>query len=471
MCQCISILARLVGVAAVAATAGCRHGTLSPSPGERSATFALAHVSVIDPGTGQVTPDMTVVVRDRVIQTVAPSNALAVPAGSQVVDGSGKFVIPGLWDMHVHTLLDGGAWALGEYIRHGITGVRDMGGKFEAVDSLRRRVRSGQLAGPRILAVGPMIENADAMRYILDSATPADSELARGDRLVVSSRADAVRVVDSLARLGVDMIKARDFADVPTYWAIANEARRVGRLFVGHPPPGVDPFALADSGQRSVEHWYYPNELTTLPRATHDSLVAAYVKHRTAFTPTLRAWHQHRLTVDTLERELSTVRGDTRPRGARAALIRQWEKDLQGRRTEIDGKPATKAQLAGWDRALDGLAKESGRLAAAGVVILAGSDIPFATYPGEALHDELRYLVVEAGLTPHQALAAATIAPVQFAGMQDSLGTIARGKIADLVLLDANPLTDIDNVRRIDAVMRDGRWVWRRGQTRPTETR
>src|SRR5512138_2944764 len=302
MCQCISILGRVVGVTAVVATAGCRHGGPSPSRSEPSGTFALAHVSVVDPSTGEMTPDMTVVVRDRVIQAVAPSNALAAPAGARVIDVRGRFLIPGLWDMHVHTVLDGGAWALGEYIRHGITGVRDMGGKLEAMDSLRRQVRSGQLAGPRILAVGPMIENADAMRYILDGATPADSELARGDRLLVSSPAAAVRAVDSLARLGVDMIKARDFADVPTYWAIANEARRVGRPFVGHPPAGVDPFALADSGQRSVEHWYYPNELTKLPRATYDSLVAAYARHRTAFTPTLRAWHPHRLTVDTLER-------------------------------------------------------------------------------------------------------------------------------------------------------------------------
>ncbi len=267
------------------------------------------------------------------------------------------------------------------------------------------------------------------------------------------------------------MIKARDFADVPTYWAIANAARRVDRPFVGHPPPGVDPFALADSGQRSVEHWYYPNELTDWPGPRYDSLVAAYITHGTAFVPTLRAWHQHRMTTDTLERELAAIRADARPRASRAALLRQWSNDLDSRRTEIQGKPATKPQLAGWDRALDGLAHEMGRLAAAGVIVLAGSDIPFATYPGEAFQDELRYLVGEAGFTPRQALAAGTIAAARFVGVQDSLGTIAEGKIADLVLLDANPLTDIENVRRIVAVMRDGKWMWERSRARPEETR
>jgi imidazolonepropionase-like amidohydrolase len=388
-----------------------------------------------------------------------------------VRDATGQYVIPGLWDMHVHTLLDGREWALSEYVRHGITTVRDMGGQFEAVDSLRRAIAAGRIVGPRIFAAGPMIENADAMRGILANATHDDSLIARHDRLLITNPAEATRAVDSLARLGVDMIKGRDFADVPTYWAIANAARRVGRPFVGHPPPGVNPFALADSGQRSVEHWYYPNELTQLPAAEYDSLVAAYVKHGTAFVPTLRAWHQHRLTVDTLQRELDAVRADTRPGSLRAALLRQWKTDLDSRRTEINGKPATKAQLAGWDRALDGLAQEIGHLAAAGVVILAGSDIPFATYPGEAFQDELRYLVREAGFTPAQALAAGTIAAARFVGVQDSLGTIAEGKIADLVLLDANPLTDIANVRRVAAVMRDGRWVWEQPKSPPTEAR
>jgi hypothetical protein len=363
--------------------------------------------------------------------------------------------------MHVHTLLDGREWALREYIAHGITSVRDMGGQFESVDSLRRAVANGHIVGPRILAGGPMIENADAMKGILgDALTAEDTLRAHRDRLELRTPAAATHAVDSLVRLGVDFIKARDFADVPTYWAIANAARRAGRQFVGHPPPGVDPIALADSGQRSVEHWYYPNELLTLPKADYDRIIAAYVRNKTAFVPTITAWNQHRLTVDSLEKLLALAMADPRNRKLPALLLGHWESELRRRRTEINGRPATREQLAGWDRVLTQYAQEMGRMANTGVVVLAASDLPFAMYPGDALHNELQRLVQDAGFTPAQALSAATVAPARFLGMQDSLGTVAPGKLADLVVLDANPLENIDNARRVAVVIRSGAVVW-----------
>ncbi len=137
--------------------------------------MALTHVTIVDPVTGRTTPDRTVLIANRRIRRIGASDSIRIPDGAMVRDAAHQYVIPGLWDMHVHTRLDGGAWALSEYVSHGITAVRDMGTQFEAVDSLRRAIADGRIVGPRIFAVGPMIENAAAMRGILANVTHEDS--------------------------------------------------------------------------------------------------------------------------------------------------------------------------------------------------------------------------------------------------------------------------------------------------------
>jgi imidazolonepropionase-like amidohydrolase len=422
---------------------------------------AITHVTVVHP-TAPPARDMTVIIRDGIITAVAPSRRTPLPHAATVVSARGKYLIPGLWDMHVHTLLEGGAWAFGEYIAHGVTTVRDMGGRFETVDSLRREVLSGRLVGPRVFAVGPQIEHAASMQYIRTQGSSDVQASAPWDRLELLTPEAATRAVDSLARLGVDFIKGRNFQDAATYWAVAAAARRAGKMFVGHPPVGIDPIALADSGQRTVEHWYSPDDLPKRPRAEYDRIVAAYLKRGTAFVPTLSAWNDHRFVIDSMRRQLATALGDLRAARLPGSLRRHWQSLLDPRMTEEAGKPATAKQLTGWNRALDGLGREIGKLSAAGVLVLAGSDMPFALYPGDALHRELQNLVYHAGFTPQQALAAATENPARSLGLQDSLGSIAVGKIADLVLLDANPLADIANVRSVNRVMRAGRWIWSR---------
>ena len=427
---------------------------------------AITHVTVVDP-TASPARDVTVIIRDGVIAAIQPSQRTSVPRGATVVSARGKFLIPGLWDMHVHSLLEGGAWALAGYVAHGVTTVRDMGGRFETVDSLRRAIAAGQLAGPRVFAVGLQIEHAASMQYIRTKGSSDVQAAAPFDRLKLSTPQAATRAVDSLSRLGVDFIKGRNFQDAPTYWAIAAAARRAGKLFVGHPPVGIDPIALADSGQRTVEHWYTPDNLPKLAPAEYDRIIAAYRRNGTAFVPTLSAWNDHRFVVDTMRRRLDAALADPRSAQLPGSLLRHWQTLLDERMRDTDGRPAAAAELTGWNKALDGLGTEIGKLSTAGVLVLAGSDMPFALYPGEALHRELRNLVRYAGFTPRQALAAATLNPARSLGMQDSLGSIAAGKIADLVLLDGNPMVDIGNVRRVNRVMRGGRWLWVRGMARP----
>jgi imidazolonepropionase-like amidohydrolase len=454
---------RLAGVLGACLSLACHASAPVNQPAHDATPLVLTHVRVFDPRTGTTFPDRAILIEGRFVKAVAPAESLAALREARRIDGRGSVVIPGLWDMHVHLALEGRA-AAPQYVAHGVTTVRDMGGSVEAIDSLRRAIASGALVGPRIFAMGPQIENAATVAELLRGATADDSAHARRDRLVVSTPAEATRGVDSLAKLDVNGIKGRDFADAATYWAIANAARRHGLPLFGHAPWGldVDPIALADSGQRSIEHWYYPNDLLSRPRADYERIVAAYARNRTALVPTLGAWRQHRFIVDSLERMMAAMRRDRRAADIPAVLWRNWEQDLERRRHERDGRPSTAAELGGWNRVLDDFARQVHVLLLAGVPILAGSDIPFARFSGEALQDEVVLLVREGGFTPAEALTSATLAPARLLGVADSLGTVAPGMVADLVVLDQDPVVDIENIRRVRAVMREGRWVWGR---------
>jgi len=161
---------------------------------------------------------------------------------------------------------------------------------------------------------------------------------------------------------------------------------------------------------------------------------------------------------------LAAMRRDARAAHVPDALWRNWAQDLERRRHERDGRPATAAELGGWNRVLDQFAREAHAQLSKGVPVLAGSDIPFARFSGEALQDELVLLVRDGGFTPAEAITSATLAPARFLGLADSLGTIAPGMVADLVVLDQDPTVNIENIRRVRAVMRDGRWLWGRVQ-------
>ncbi len=447
---------RLAILTALTASA-CHVARGRPSPDAN--LIAITHATVI---TGTGAPplrDVTVLIRGRRI--VAVDRDTAIAASATRIDGTGKFVLPGLWDMHVHLVLEGRG-ALPLYVRSGVTGVRDMGGQFETIRRFRIEIARGNVVGPRILAAGPQLESPTSWTGILQSAAKPESARAQIDRVVVPDVATARRVVDSLAALGVDFIKSRSYASVDVYWEIANRTHRHRLPLAGHAPFElvIDPVAFADSGNESLEHWFYPGNLTGLPDSTYQRIVAAYVRHGTALLPTLGAWRQHRFTYDSLRSMLQRALRDGAA-GSRVAssLIEHWNTERAQRRTERNGSPSTAEQLVGWNRVLSEFARDVGRLHAAGVPVLPGSDLPFARFPGEALQDELIYLVRETGLTPQQVIEGATRESVKWLHLEDSLGTVTAGKIADLVILDADPLADIENVRRVYGVVLAGRWM------------
>ena len=413
---------------------------------------AITHVTVIDGTDPAPRPDQTGVVRDRHIVAVGPASVTPVPRGFRVLEGRGRFLVPGLWDMHVHTDVPGGREVLRLYVVNGVLSVRDMAGTWSRLTAWRREIAAGTLVGPRILASGPYLEGGEIGIPHLVARHPEEARAA----------------VDSLGRLGVDLVKLHGQLTRETWFAALRAARDRGLRTGGHVPRSISAAEASDSGLGTLEHLLQipipctPAEsLALAPRfpiqgmlgrctsADLAPLFARLVRNGTAVVPTQVAAYE-------ISRwPLTELPGD--------AYARYLPDTLRRFVTQIfqipPGVPAD-AHRTGEALFAKRLALV-GAMHRAGVVLLAGTDAPLRNSPpGFGLHEELA-LLVRAGLSPFAALRAATLAPARWFGMEDSLGTIAAGKLADLVLLDANPLSDIRNLRRIRAVVQQGRVVRR----------
>jgi imidazolonepropionase-like amidohydrolase len=351
---------------------------------------------------------------------------MTIPAGAQVVDGKSGFVIPGLWDMHVH-LGNAGEAALPQFIAHGVTGVRDMGTeRFEPLRQWRVEVLAQTRVGPRIVAAGP----------IVDGQTP-NWPL----RVTVRDAESARKTVDSLAAVGVDFIKVHQQLSREAYFGVAAEARRLNIPFAGHVPVGVTGVEAAAAGQRSLEH------MTGVPgvsEPTFHNVVAAFRRNTTWIDPTLSVYWVMAHRTD------SAVINDPRNQLITPGLRQFWDEQQSAWSGDLS-IPAMRASL-------DRMSASVRALQGAGIPLLTGTDLGFIyIYPGSSVHDELERLVA-AGLLPLEALRAATLNPARYLGWERELGAVEAGKLADLVLLDANPLDSIRNTRRIRAVIANGRY-------------
>ena len=436
------------------------------------APFALTHVTVIDVTNGRTRPDQTLVVIGRRIAQVGPSGTISVPSSARIIDARGKFVIPGLWDMHVHLFRHSSKESVDVHERYfplflanGVTGVRDMWTTIEDFQTVRRWRRdeaAGTLLGPRVMGSSTVVDGVPPFWP---------------NSIVVTTAAEARRVVDSLVRGGAEFIKVYNSLPRDAYFAIVDESKRLGVPFAGHLPLSIRAAEASDAGQKSIEHLGFMDDCstardrivelrqdTTLARPEggipalflqtySDSLCAAlfrrFVKNGTWQVPTLSVPAQSTLAVDTLMLDPRLRYATDEERTAWAAQAQATSRGTTPRQAEVRRRRFQKSLdiVAGMQRA--------------GVPLLAGTDVgnPWLV-AGFSLHDQLA-LFVKAGMPPLAALQTATINPARYFGALDSLGTIAAGKIADLVLLDGNPLNDIRNTRRIRAVVANGRLLHR----------
>ena len=421
------------------------------------APIALVDVTVVDLGADrQVRANQTIVVVGGRIRAVGPTASTLIPHGARRVPAQGKYVIPGLWDSHVH-FMNATEWALPMYLAHGITSVREMGGYIDSTRAWQARMAAGALTGPRILTPGPILESPRYLANVRERSVrdPRIGQRVLPYRLGIGDSNEAKKAIDSLVKLHVDFVKIRTTATPEAYFAVLREARRAGLQVAGHQPSVVSLVTAADSGQRDIEHAFGP-PTSQLSEGGRDSVYAAFARNHTWYTPTLVVTKAVAITGDSAWRSIfgdDVSQLDERRPYAAPWLLEWWRIQVEERKTDTSTAPTVAALQAYASSVAD-----VRRLHALGVPILAGTDAgSVLVYPGFSLHEELRLLVEEAGFSPGDALWSATVGPAQFAGLESELGAIAPGKIADLVVLDANPLASIRSTRRIRAVMQGGR--------------
>jgi imidazolonepropionase-like amidohydrolase len=426
-----------------------------PSPSD---LLVLDNVTVVDVRTGTLQPEQAVILERNHIFSMGPSKSAKYPRHSAIVNGTGLYLIPGLWDMHVHLVF--GDWfpdakdiSLPLFIANGVTGVRDMGSELDVVQGWRKEIEAGRMNGPRIFTSGPMLDGPKP-RF------PSSIAIATPD--------DGRRAVDRLKERGADFIKLQSLIPRDAVLAIAEEAKKQGIAFEGHVPDAVRAREMSEVGMKSFEHLIgifegsSPAEddflkgnktegrfLATYDEARASSLAALLSKNQTWQCPTL-VWERGGNLLD-----VSDFSGDTRVQYVPAP----WKEKTWKRFTEEITQGYGTDDIATRKRFVQKELEVVSMLHKAGVPFLAGTDTPAGVhiFPGFSLHEELQRFVA-AGFTPLEALQTATRNPARFFGMEEQLGTVEAGKLADLVLLSANPLDDIANAQRIAGVFVNGRY-------------
>ena len=423
--------------------------------------LVLSNMTVVDVRTGALQPEQTVILERNRIAYVGPGKSAKYPRSSSIVNCRGLFLIPGLWDMHVHLVF--GDWfpdardiSLPLFIANGVTGLRDMGSELSAVQGWRNEIAAGRLVGPRIYTSGPM----------LDGPKPRFPS-----SVAIATPEDAHRVVADLKRRGADFIKLQSLIPREAVFAIAEEARKQQIPFEGHVPDSVRASEMSETGMKSFEHLIgifegsSPNEddflkggktegkfLATYDAARAASLATILAKNQTWQCPTL-VWERGGNLVD-----VSDFSKDTRVKYVPAA----WKNKTWIRFTEEITQGYGTDDLETRKKFIEKELEVVQMLHKAGVPFLAGTDTPAGVhiFPGFSLHEELQRFVA-AGFTPLEALQTATTNAARFFGIEDQAGTVGKGKLADLVLLSANPLENIANTQRIAGVVANGRYYSR----------
>ena len=427
-------------------------------------SLVFTHVTVIDATGLSAKPDMTVVITGKRITALGKTSDVRIPRDALVLNATGKFLIPGLWDMHVHIFNQvsrraPNAWYFPLFIANGVTGVREMGTKPENMTQVlewRKQFSAGTVTLPRIAAVGTVVDGQPPTWPNTDTvATPGEAR----------------RMVRKIKDAGVDFVKTYSNLSRATYFAIVDEARKQNIPFAGHVPFAIGADEASSAGQRSMEHLNqlletcsskkqellrvpakdWTNAYDELMLDTYDEskcrkLFSLLAENHTWQVPTLILKQRNYFTADlrylTESPRLKYVpadeQGTWKPYIARQKNLSADERNLRIRM---------------W-HSYSALVKA---MRHSRVEFMTGTDVGNEyIYPGFSLHDEL-VLLVKAGLSPMEALQAATRNPAKFLGLLDRLGTIEKGKLADLVLLDANPLEQISNTQRIYAVVLNGR--------------
>jgi imidazolonepropionase-like amidohydrolase len=396
-------------------------------------SIALIGATLIDGSGAPPVRDAVVVLRGDRIAAVGPRDKVSIPAGAQRLELAGKYLIPGLWDMHAHySQVDWGP----AYLGAGVTTVRDVGNEFEFITAVRSAIAGGRGLGPRILVAG-----------FIDGDSPVAIGVRRA-RTVDQAK----RLVQEYHRSGFEQIKLYNSVPAALIPVICREAHRLGMTVTGHIPRAVTGFQALADGMDQINHVSFIRRMMAPADTIRPSFARGPVDLDSPDARhTIRVLLQRHVVLDpTLAVfEMATHSAD-QPVASFEPGIAMLPPQLASA-IEHSGVPPSDAAAA--RSTFDGLVAIVGALHRAGVPIVAGTD---QQVPGHTLHRELE-LYVRAGFTPMEALQSATLIPARAMRLERESGTIAPGKRADLVVLDRDPLADISNTRGVRLVVAAGR--------------
>jgi len=452
---------------------------LACNPGEtfENAT-CIQNITIVDPTDG-IKEKQTVIIRDGKIFRIAPTADLKLSSSNVIVDGTGKFLTPGLWDAHVHfayiEALAPNMFPL--FLLYGITSVRDTGGKIDFVLQWREASRKDPTAAPRVMVAGPLL---DGVPTVYDGGRPGYPALGMG-----SGSVEAVeRLTHRLDSLDVDFLKVYEMLTPEQFYKVMEMAKRFGLKVTGHVPLSMDVIGASNAGLNSMEHMRNL-ELSCASNA-EDLLIQ---RHAIMKKGKDLPGGELRSSIHSAQREIAVKNYDE----AKANEILQvllenqtwqiptmalntgqtrmpygrpeWQESFtylpdtiesQWKSTIAQSDPSNitpfREQYSEW------LMMMAKKIYDAGIPMMAGTDTPIAFLtPGLSLHEEL-LVMTEAGIPPSEALKTATINPAKYFNLENELGAVKENYWADLLILDANPLEDIRNTQKIFGVIKQGRY-------------
>ena len=401
---------------------------LSP---KTAAPLALVGGTLIDVTGKPPTPNAVVlIVGDRIV-AAGPRSTINIPNGAKIVDVTGKFLLPGLWDMHAHLYQA----ELGPtYLAAGITTARDVGNDLDFATVFRNAAKEKRGLGPRMLLAGYIDGKNEGHSFDVQVETPEEARAA----------------VQRYKNAGYEQVKIRDNVKLETLKVICAEAHRLGMTVTGHVPNGMNALQAVEAGMDQLNHINFV-ETGFFPKLARSDLEVTINLNAPNVTNALKFFKEHGTVIDPTDAVLELM---LRPTNVPIESFEPGAAKVAPELTaQINAKGQSPDQAEAVRLVMDVFLKITGALHRAGVPIVAGTDVGV---PGHTLHRELE-LYVKAGMTPLEAIQAATIVPARVMKLDGEVGTLEAGKRADLLILDANPLDNISNIRKIRSVMTQGR--------------
>ncbi len=428
-------------------------------------------VTIIDAVNGAREHQSVVISGNRIVKA-GPAKKIKKPSGAFVVDGRGKFLIPGLWDAHMH-LTNSSVIAPAMFpllIANGITYIRDTAAELQLIKPLLEQAEKASESegmAPAVFFTGPHLDG---------------KQLSWSSSVSAVSAAKARMIIDSLITAGVDQLKIYDLLPAEVFLDVMTYAKSKGLKVSAHVPLTMDVIEASKAGLGSMEHMYNlefacSSDWDSLLQARHKMIYEGAQMHGNDLRESIyHAQRMHSFKTQDAERRtqvLKTLAENNTWQVPTLVILAEAEHRIYAREDfkktfRYLPEPARSEWLKASEKRFDQTPSEEGlahaqwaydmipRLVEFGIAIMAGTDMPLANLtPGFSLHEEL-VLLVRSGLNPMQAIESATLKPAQFLGIDNQQGSISEGMLADVVLLDANPLDDIRNTQRINAVMRNG---------------